>query len=650
MITSSRKIVAGLLSTAMVLTSVVGLTASVFADTTTTTTTTTSSNFSRSLTVGSRGSDVTALQTILASKGYLMVSPTGYFGSLTRRALAAWQAAAGISPAVGYFGPITRAYLATNGSLTVVTTSTPGCPAGAMFNYMTGAACASTPVVTTGGTWTPDGTDGSITLSYVSYAPASQTLKKGDTNKPLISVKLQAVNGKTAVTRMDVHFSERPWLDFGSLNLTDASGNILATKTLTGASDVTEVTVGSDYLVRFDNISPIVVTPGNDMIVAVAGNVLAASDKITGQSVYVAIPAGSIRTINGKNYTDSIGLSSGQGSAPVNGTGNVVVLSSTGSKGAIYTRIDPTSPATKTTVVTSANQVKTGVTLGVFGLKSQNQNSTINGLAFNLNDNTNVAPGTIYSNVRLSVNGQTYGSNAITVVGSNPPGTATTTTFSNLSIPLSQDAWVPVTLLADVQSGVTGVSASSTLVASGIVGVDSNYNTVDVTNAGNQTSTDNVYTTSGISVTAPTASIGSCTGATNTTSNNKCTVTMSFTVTNVGNNDIFISKTPSIALATSSTPATASTTLQSINLAAGAGDTTQAYDVTSGGSRTFTYQGTFSQIAGGGFESFKIAAIKFGVIGTDGSADNGSQNLTVSSDTASLINFGLEPLFVSQTL
>ena len=645
MITSSRKIVAGLLSTAMVLTSVVGLTASVFADTavTTTTTTTTAPSFTRNLRIGSRGSDVTALQTILASKGYLMVSPTGYFGTLTKRALAAWQAAAGISPAVGYFGAISRAYVASNGSTVVTTTgSVPGCPTGAMFNYMTGAACSQTTVVTTtGGTFTPDGTDGSITLSYVSYAPASQTLKKGDTKKPIISVKLQAVNGKTAVTRMDVHFSERPWLDFGSLNLTDASGNILATKTLTGASDVTEVTVGQDYLVRFDSINPIIVTPGSDTIVAVAANVLAASDKITGQTVKVFIPTGSIRTINGKNYTDSVGLSAGaQGGDSTNG--NMVLLSANGSKGAIYSRIDPTSATTKRIIVTQASQVTSGVTLGVFGLKSQNQNSTINGLTFNLNTNGTDAAH-IYSNLRIQMGGLTYGSNAL----------GTTTTFTNLNIPLTQDAWVPATLLADIQTGVNGPIGSSTLVASGIIGVDSNYNAVDNTTATNQTSTDNAYSTSGISVTAPTATLGACTGATNSSRNTSCTMSMSFTVTNVGNADIFISKTPSIALATSSSPATASTTLQLISIAAGTGDTTLAYDVASGATRTFTYSGTFSGVAGAtaSFESFKIAAIKFGIVGTtDGVADNGTQNLTAASDTASLINFGLEPLIVSGTL
>lgn len=73
--------------------------------------------FTRSLTVGSRGDDVTCLQKYLNSAGYQIAasgagSPgneTTYFGGLTRAAVAKWQAAMGVSPAVGYFGPLTQA-------------------------------------------------------------------------------------------------------------------------------------------------------------------------------------------------------------------------------------------------------------------------------------------------------------------------------------------------------------------------------------------------------------------------------------------------------------------------------------------------------------------------------------------------------------
>src|SRR3989338_5391210 len=68
-------------------------------------------SFTRSLTVGSRGDDVTCLQKYLTSTGHYTYSggATGYFGSITRTAIAAFQSANGVSPAVGYFGSISRA-------------------------------------------------------------------------------------------------------------------------------------------------------------------------------------------------------------------------------------------------------------------------------------------------------------------------------------------------------------------------------------------------------------------------------------------------------------------------------------------------------------------------------------------------------------
>ena len=68
-------------------------------------------NHGKSLTVGSNGTDVWALQVFLsidgagpASTKLLAHGPTGYFGALTRDALAEFQKANGITPADGYFG------------------------------------------------------------------------------------------------------------------------------------------------------------------------------------------------------------------------------------------------------------------------------------------------------------------------------------------------------------------------------------------------------------------------------------------------------------------------------------------------------------------------------------------------------------------
>lgn len=65
--------------------------------------------FTRNLTVGISGNDVSALQQFLITGGFLKIpTPTGYFGPLTRTALGMWQTAVGIYPSAGFFGPISR--------------------------------------------------------------------------------------------------------------------------------------------------------------------------------------------------------------------------------------------------------------------------------------------------------------------------------------------------------------------------------------------------------------------------------------------------------------------------------------------------------------------------------------------------------------
>lgn len=75
----------------------------------------------RPLTIGSKGSDVWALQTYLeidgagpASRALAAVGPTGYFGRLTENALAEYQKSANVVPSAGYFGIKTRSSIIGN--------------------------------------------------------------------------------------------------------------------------------------------------------------------------------------------------------------------------------------------------------------------------------------------------------------------------------------------------------------------------------------------------------------------------------------------------------------------------------------------------------------------------------------------------------
>jgi len=87
--------------------------------------------FTRALTVGVRGDDVTCLQQYLSSTGHFTYTGAlGYFGSITKTAVAAWQAANGLSPAAGYFGSLSRAKYAALVAVVPTPTPTPTPPSG----------------------------------------------------------------------------------------------------------------------------------------------------------------------------------------------------------------------------------------------------------------------------------------------------------------------------------------------------------------------------------------------------------------------------------------------------------------------------------------------------------------------------------------
>ena len=66
-------------------------------------------DFSRDLSLGDNGQDVTCLQDHLKSRGYYGGESTGAFDTETRQAVIGWQRSRRISPDEGYFGPRSRA-------------------------------------------------------------------------------------------------------------------------------------------------------------------------------------------------------------------------------------------------------------------------------------------------------------------------------------------------------------------------------------------------------------------------------------------------------------------------------------------------------------------------------------------------------------
>jgi len=620
--------------------------------------------FTRNLTVGSTGGDVLNLQQVLNANANTQVAASGAgspgnetstFGALTKAALARFQAGNGISPAVGYFGAITRAFL-NNLSGTPVTGNTGSlCPNGMTLasncslapnaqasaalcpNGMTVASnCGAAP----SGTVSTSNTDGTLTVAQSSYVSSGISVKKGET-KNVLAETLKASIGPVTVTRAGVHFNARPWLLFSQVTLTDSTGKVIATKALNSAADATEITVGSDYLVTFDGVN-YTVTPGINQDLTVGVTVLPATDKIPTAGLTVQTAFDTLRTINGIGWTDSI--PAGTLAATVqtvsgsNGGNSVFTLTSTGSVADIYTRISPNTPATRQ-VATSLTQTTSNVVLGTFSLKSANNSSQLNTLTVTLasttlSSGTTVAayPTTAFSNVRLFNGSTSYGG----TLASNG-----TVTFSNLTIPLTQDVWNDLTVEADVAASTTATGLTVALTSTNIVVTDANYGTATY-EAGTATSNATTLTTNALTVTNTSATLGSA--ITNTTATVGYNVAYSFILTNVGNNDLYVSATSSLMVATTTTGTAGSSTLptiQTVSPASMAGDVSTtagspaSYIISAGSSRAFTLAGAIRGTSGQTGVNLKVTTIYYG-----------TTPATAQSQAAS-INFGLDNLVQS---
>ena len=148
--------------------------------------------FSSDLSLGASGSSVTALQNFLISKGYsIPAGATGYFGVQTQSALATFQRAQSISPAVGHFGPLTRARV--NALCTPITPSpNPGTTPGGN----TGSS-PSQPILKG---------EGSLE-NYKAKNGDDTNLEEGQKNASVMNIEFDAEDGDVRINRIDLGFT-----------------------------------------------------------------------------------------------------------------------------------------------------------------------------------------------------------------------------------------------------------------------------------------------------------------------------------------------------------------------------------------------------------------------------------------------------------
>jgi hypothetical protein len=190
---------------------------------TTATTSSASCNFTRSLTMGSRGDDVKCLQEYLNGAGHTLASSgagspggeTTYFGSLTKNGVIKWQnanaavvlAPVGLSAGTGYFGPSSRSAYA--------------------------SMVVSAPVVTGPVVAVPSG---ALTYSLAADNPASSNLPKGASEVDFMKLVISGSGTVDALTFKRVGLGATGDFDSSGVKLYEGDNRLTTGKTVNGTS------------------------------------------------------------------------------------------------------------------------------------------------------------------------------------------------------------------------------------------------------------------------------------------------------------------------------------------------------------------------------------------------------------------------------
>ncbi len=259
--------------------------------------------FNKNLTVGARGADVTALQDRLTAEGvYTYGVSTGYFGTVTKNAVKAYQAKYSISPVSGFVGPLTRASL--NNAAPTTTSTTPGCTNGAMFSSTTGAPCSTTtgPVVL-------NGQEG-FAEYRVSPTPVNDSNIQRTSDVAVYGVNVKAKNSDVAVERITIEVTasstngtENPSTLINSISVKDGS-TVLATIPV-NSTTFSKVTASSTYYLQISGLSTRV-AKDTEKTFTVYFNTNSID---IARTVNISVPANGVRVVDGRGISTYNGTS-----------------------------------------------------------------------------------------------------------------------------------------------------------------------------------------------------------------------------------------------------------------------------------------------------------------------------------------------------
>ncbi len=363
--------------------------------------------FTQDLTLGSKGADVTALQQFLAGNGYLSMPSGvayGYFGSLTKTAVVAWQKAVGVS-ATGYFGPKSRAAIVSVSGGTVGTGGTAG----------------------TGGVAIPSGSGLSVAISPLNPATMNVPINSSATAYevvPVLTVRVAAGASAVTVTNLNV---QRAGL---------SSDQDLANVYLLDGAKIITTNMGMNAgLVQFANAA--------GLFTVAAGSY---------KDISVAISISQSASASGHTYTFSVPSAASivtVGALPVSGnfpiTGNNMTAASVSNLGGITITNGSTSNNTSATALTvNAGQAKFNA--GMFTIQANNQAVSVKSIT--LTNTASLGP-TDLANVSL-YNGATQLGTAMAIGNQNQ----VTIDLSANPLQLSAGQSMQLYLYVDVVGGV----------------------------------------------------------------------------------------------------------------------------------------------------------------------------------------------------
>lgn len=575
------------------------------------------------LRVGSTGTQVACLQTVVGA------TADGKFGPLTKASVMAWQSGHGLV-ADGVFGPKSNAVLmalgTTGGSYPAGCTSNSGfssttgascatgatgpCTGGALFNSVTGASCSSTlpaGCTTTAGFSPTTGVscsgvvvvpisatgEGSLAVSYDAIPANSTTVNKGE-EKAVMAIKLKATGSDMKVTRVWLDIGTRAWLSADKVTLLD--GSTVLSELPLSASTVTELVAGSSYQLQFNNLN-VTVPVGTTKVLTF--KVSRPALTTANADVVVAITS-SVRAVDMAGITNTYAFTT-------LGTRTWDMTAVSATTGTLTTALSASSPAAQSISGLSATaSVVTAVKLADINFKGEDSAINITQLvatiaatsgteayavaAVELRDGTNVL-----SSVALSTH---------------------TATFPSLSIDVAKDTtkvlsiWAQMNPIADADADgytVKGAGFTATLTSASTVATDAGYATVTVSSANVVGNAQYMFQY------APTLALVSSSAANTGIDNKDGTYSLAFSVTAPSDRDIYVDADGATLTAVAKTVSAKGGTIADSITASGTtsrGAVATAFDkVAAGTSRTFTVTGYVPAGGQAGFTGIKVVNV-----------------------------------------